>query len=169
MWLVFADPHPSYCAAHWRNGVIVVWTGKVTVEALKRIDAFQSATRRSHPSYYFVSVNPTGLPFPDSKARSYAKELIQKRDHDDLVAIAVPEGDGLFASVARIVVSSLFTRANARDLVCEDLASAARALAPLVLPVASESEVRLALDLVRTESRKLRREAPVYSTSTQMS
>ena len=169
MWLVFADPHPSYCAAHWRNGVIVVWTGKVTVDALKRIDAFQNATRRTHPSYYFVSINPTGLPFPDSKARSFAKELIQKRDQDDLVAIAVPEGDGLFASVARIVVSSLFTRANARDLVCEDVGSAARALAPLVLPGASESEVRLALDLVRTESRKLRREAPVYSTSTQMS
>jgi hypothetical protein len=169
VWLVFADPHPSYCAAHWRNGVIVVWTGKVTVDALRRIDAFQSATRRAHPSYYFVSVNPTGLPFPDSKARSYARELIKKRDHEELVAIAVPEGDGLFASVARIVVSSLFTRANARDLVCENTEHAARALAPLVLPGASVSETKLALDLVRTESRKLRQAAPFYSTSTQMS
>lgn len=169
MWLVFAEPHPSYCAAQWRNGVIVVWTGKVTVDALQRIEAFQNSARSAHPSYYFVSVNPTGLPFPDSKTRTVAKELLRKRDHEPLVAIAVLEGDGLFASAGRVVLSTLFTRVSAKDVVCENLDEAARALAPLVIPGATVSEAHLALDLVRTESRKQRRAVATYSTSTQMS
>lgn len=170
VWISFAEAHSSYCAAHWRNGVIAVWTGKVTVDALRRIDAFQGAIARTHPSYYFVSVNPTGLPFPDSKARGYAVELLKKRSHEALVAIAVLEGDGLFASAGRVVLSSIFTRSNAKDVVCQDLGEAARSLAPLVIPGATEAEARLALEVVRTESRKLRRAAQGdYSTSTQMS
>lgn len=168
MWLAFAEPHPSFCAARWRNGVIAVWTGRVTVDALLRLDAFQPL-RGAHSSYYFVSVNPPGLPFPDSKTRAWAQELIRKRDHESLHAITVLEGDGLFASAGRVVLSNLFTRANAKEVVCADLAEAARALAPLTLPVGTADDAQLALEVVRTESRKQRREAPIYSTSTQMS
>lgn len=168
MWLAFADPHPSFCAARWRNGVIAVWTGRVTVDALLRLDAFQPP-RSAHDSYYFVSVNPPGLPFPDSKTRAHARELIRKRDRDSLHAITVLEGDGLFASAGRVVLSNLFTRANAKEVVCADLAEAARALAPLTMPTGTIDDARLVLEVVRTESRKQRRAAPTYSTSTQMS
>jgi hypothetical protein len=170
VWITFADAHPSYCAARWRNGVIAVWTGKVTVDALRRIDAFQETIARTHASYYFVSVNPNGLPFPDSKARRVAGELLKKRDHEALTAIAVLEGDGLFASAGRVVLSSIFTRSTAKDVVCADLVEAARSLAPAVIPGATFEEARLALELVRAESLKMRRAtAPGLTTTSQLS
>lgn len=157
MLLAFHDDHPSFAAAHWRNGVIVVWTGKVTAEALDRLHMFQAARPRSYERYYIVTVNPTGLPFPDSQARSVARELIRKRDHEPLDVITVLEGDGLFASAGRVVLSALFSRANAKDVICQDMTEAARALTSRVLPAADERAARMALEVVRGEARKRRR------------
>lgn len=154
--LVYADPHRDYRAAHWRNGVILIWTGQVTVDALRGIDGFGQELVPEHPRYYTVSVNPNGLPFPDSETRTFAGKLVKSREHNVLIAITVLEGTGLFAVAGRAVLKAIFALSGgrAKNVVCRDLREAARELAPLVLPKATEAEVFAALDDVRTDAMK---------------
>jgi hypothetical protein len=154
MTLVYSEPHRDYQAAHWRNGVILIWTGQVTVDALTGIDEFGQRLAPEHPRYYTVSVNPNGLPFPDGETRTFAGKLVKRREKNVLIAITVLEGSGVFAIAGRAILKAIFALSGGRahNVVCRDLREAARALAPLVVPKATEAEVLEQLDAVRTQS-----------------
>lgn len=153
MSLTYSDPHRDYQAAHWRNGVVLIWTGPVTVSALQGIDEFGQRLVPEHPRYYTVSVNPNGLPFPDAETRAFAGKLVKSRAHNVLVAITVLEGSGVFAIAGRAILKAIFALSGgAHNVVCRDLAEAATALAPLVRPAATEREVLETLRAVRSHA-----------------
>lgn len=156
--LVYADPHREFRAAHWRNGIILVWTGEVTVDALKTLDAFGQELVPEHPRYYTVSVNTNGLPFPDSDARAFAGKIVKLREENVLVAITVLEGGGLFATAGRAILKAIFALSGgrAKNVVCRTLDEAARELAPLVKPSATAREVLEQLEAVRADAMKRR-------------
>lgn len=158
MSLVYAEPHRDFRAAHWRNGIILIWTGQVTVDALKKLDEFGQKLVPEHPRYFTVSVNPNGLPFPDSDARAFAGKIVKEREKHVLIAITVLEGSGLFATAGRAILKAIFALSGGRahNVVGRDLRDAARELAPLVTPKATEREVLDALEEVRREAMKTR-------------
>ena len=153
MELASSDPHRDYAASHWRNGVILIWTGQVTVDALRGIDAFGQRLAPEHPRYYTVSVNPNGLPFPDAETRAFAGRLVKSRAANVLIAITVLEGSGVFAIAGRAILKAIFALSGgAHNVVCRDLREAAKVLAPLVVPAATEGEALSALEAVRTRA-----------------
>lgn len=158
MTLAYAEPHREFRAAHWRNGIILIWTGEVTVDALRTLDAFGQKLVHDHPRYYTVSVNPNGLPFPDAEARAFASKIVKQREENVLVAITVLEGSGLFATAGRAILKTIFALSGgrAKNVVCRNLAEAARELAPLVIPSATEREVLESLEAVRADAMKRR-------------
>ncbi len=158
MTLAYDEPHRDYRAAHWRNGIILIWTGQVTVDALRSLDAFGQKLVPDHPRYYTVSVNPNGLPFPDADARAFAGKIVKEREKHVLIAITVLEGSGLFATAGRAILKAIFALSGGRahNVVCRNLDEAARVLAPLVVPKATEREVKDSLEAVRAEAMKSR-------------
>lgn len=151
MSLTYAEPHRDCTTARWRNGLIVIWTGQVTVSALQKLDEFGQTIVPDHFRYYTVSVNPNGLPFPDAEARAFAGKIVKEREKHVLVAITVLEGSGLFATAGRAILKAIFALSGgrAKNVVCRDLREAARELAPLVEPTATTAEVLEQLEAVR--------------------
>ena len=154
--LVYTDPHRDFRAARYRNGLVVIWTGEVTVDALRRLDEFGQTLVPEHPRYYTVSVNPNGLPFPDSEARAFAAKIVKERAEHVLIAITVLEGSGLFATAGRAILKAIFALSGgrARNVVCRELAEAARELTPLLEPRGTERELLDVMEEVRRVAMK---------------
>ena len=137
-------------AGTWRNGLWMVWTGKVTVDGLRTVDAVGRRLAKIHPRYFTVSISLQGIPMPDADARNFAAKLVKQREPSVLVSTTVLEGDGFWMSTSRMITSAIFKMTSQRlNKVCATLGDASVILAPHVEPHATADDVLLALRAMR--------------------
>lgn len=137
-------------AGTWRNGLWMVWSGKITVDALRTVDAVGRRLAKMHPRYFTVSISLKGIPMPDADARNFAAKLVKQRESSVIVSTTVLEGDGFWMSTSRMITSAIFKMTSQRlNKVCATLDEAALILTPHVEPHATAGDVLLALRAMR--------------------
>jgi hypothetical protein len=145
---------PTCVTGTWRNGLWMIWTGRVTVDGLRAVDRVGRRLVKVHPKYFTVSISIGGVPLPDSDARAYAANLVKQRESNVLISATVLAGDGFWISASRMVTEAIFALTSQRRLnkVCATFRDAADVVAPHVTPSASVAEVVTALDTMKALS-----------------
>jgi hypothetical protein len=101
--------------ATWRNLVIVVWSGTVTVPALRSVEtASRDVLQRFPQGNCAVSLTLEETPMPGAEVRRVGSELARDLGPRSLASATVIEGSGFFASAARSVIAGVMLVSGVR-------------------------------------------------------
>jgi hypothetical protein len=131
----------------WENGLWIVWTGPVTLDAVKIVDRFSQQLVKEHDRIFSISISMGPSEMPDAETRAYSSRLVKKYARHTSMSVTLLEGEGFWVGASRMIVQAIYMVSGQRDKtsVCSTEREAARVLAAYVRPEAKDLTVLAAI------------------------
>ena len=138
----------GYAIATWRNVLLMLWTGLITIRALEASERAGIMLQRRYPWQVALSISAPTVPIPDDKVRTKAAQLIKAREDHVRITVTVLEGEGFLHSAGRMVITAMTTlsRSKVKPVFVRTADLAVPLIQPHVHPAATLSQVT---DVVR--------------------
>jgi hypothetical protein len=122
------ESSPELAAASASNVLIVAWRGPMTVERVRRVDAWNQRLQSEHGQYGVIAiVEPDNTAAPDAATREETVRLTAKYVGTCAGVALVIEGTGIKHTVIRLAISTIQLVSSERVpqpvFECVDLAS----------------------------------------------
>jgi hypothetical protein len=100
------------------NVVVTSWNAKLTVEDVMASERLGDETARQFPNGYgAIAIVGHGIPMPGPETRRLIAEVTQKTSARTVAQVTILEGEGFWASTARLVLASMNLASQAQAAV----------------------------------------------------
>ena len=139
----------GYAIATWRNVLLMLWTGEITISTLDASERAGMTIQRRYPWQVALSVSAATVRIPDQTVRTHAAKLIKAREDHVRMTVTVIEGESFMHSAGRMVITAMTTlsRSKTKPVIIRSTDLAVPLIQPHVHPAATLSQVE---NVVRT-------------------